>query len=196
MRLGTPKQLLALDGRTMVRSAVEVALAAAEGFAVSASLAQDGAQLTLPGPVFVVLGAAAPQVREELRGLHVREVLNERWQEGLATSIVAGVGAAEAEGVEAVLFTTCDQPLVTADDLAGLLAVYGASRALIVAAHYERALGIPALFDRALFGELRDLTGDAGAKRVIEGHLDRAIRVPCAHAAFDVDTAEAWERLT
>ncbi len=195
-RLGRPKQLLVLGGRSMVRGAVEDAIAAVESFARSTSSALDNSATALPGPVFVVLGAAALKVREELRGLRAREVLNEQWAAGLATSIVAGVAAAEAEGVDAVLFTTCDQPLVTADDLAGLLAVYGASRAPIVAAQYERTLGIPAIFTRDLFAALRRLTGDAGAKRIIEEHRGRVVRVPCAHAAFDVDTADAWEHLT
>ncbi len=74
--------------------------------------------------------------------------------------------------------------------------MYGASRARIVAAQYERTLGIPTIFARELFAELRQLTGDAGAKRIIERYRERVVRVPCAHAAFDVDTADAWEHLT
>jgi len=177
-RLGSPKQLLPYRGRTLLRHAAETALAAGAA------------------RVVVVVGAEAERLRAELDGLDVHVVENTAWAEGLSTSVRAGLEALEsAAAPEAVLFTTCDQPLVTPDLLRAMIAVYGASRPPIVACEYAGTAGVPALFDRALFGELRELRGDSGARRVIERHLAEAVRVPFPDAAVDVDDAEDARRL-
>lgn len=142
----------------------------------------------------VVIGAEAERMRGELAGLAVRVAVNPRWEEGLSSSVRAGLEALEAPSpgaavVDAVLFTTCDQPHVTAATLRAMIAAYAAARPPIVACAYAGAVGVPALFDRSLFAELLALSGDAGAKRVIERHSAAVARVPCPDAAFDIDTA-------
>jgi molybdenum cofactor cytidylyltransferase len=150
--------------------------------------------------VVVVLGAEAARMRAELAGLDVRVAENPDWAEGLSTSLRAGVEALDPPTagdapVDAALFTTCDQPLVTADTLRAVIAAYAASRPPIVACAYGGTVGVPALFDRSLFAELIELPGDAGAKRVIERHLAAVARVPCPDAAFDIDNAADVLRL-
>lgn len=177
-RLGRPKQLLSHRGRTLLRHAAETALAAAVG------------------PVVVVLGAEAERMRPELAGLDVHVVENPRWAEGQSTSLHAGLDAIEDRvAPPAVLFTTCDQPLVTADILRELTGVYAASRPPLVACEYAGATGVPALFDRSLFVSLRALAGDEGARSVIVRHRATAVVVPFPDAAMDVDTAEDVQRL-
>jgi len=185
-RLGTPKQLVTWQGRTLLRRAVETA--------VEAAAPAGGSR------VIVVLGAEAERMRTELAGLDVRVAENPRWQEGLSTSLRAGLEALQAPSagaapVDAVLFTTCDQPRITAGTLRALTAAYGVTRPAVVACAYASAVGVPALFDRALFAELLALSGDAGAKQVIARHRDRLVAVPAPDAAFDVDTALDARRL-
>ncbi len=146
--------------------------------------------------MIVVLGAGAVRLRAELAGLDVQPVVNPRWQEGLSTSLDVALAALEATaGVDAVLFTTCDQPGVGAAALRDVIGAYAAGRPPVVASAYAGTLGVPALFDRKLFPELRALRGDAGAKAVIERHRGAAVTVPCPDAALDVDTADDARRL-
>lgn len=177
-RLGTPKQLLPYRGRTLLRHAVETAVAAAVG------------------PVVVVLGAWAKEVCAQLAGLDVGVVVNQRWAEGLSTSLQAGLdGLVAGGGPAAALFLTCDQPLVTPDLLRAIAAAYCASRPPLVACEYAGTAGVPALFDRSLFVSLRALTGDEGARSVIRLYRAAAVVVPFPDAALDVDTAADARRL-
>jgi molybdenum cofactor cytidylyltransferase len=135
-------------------------------------------------------------MRAELAGLEVELVVNPRWQDGLSTSIDVALTLLEATaGVDAVLFTTCDQPQVSPELLRELIGMYAARRAPIVACAYAGTVGVPALFDRSLFQELRALRGDAGAKRVIERHLAAVASVAFPDGALDIDTADDARRL-
>ncbi len=192
-RLGRSKQLLPYRGRTLLRHAVEVALAAARHPGTGES-AHGGE--TARATVAVVLGADSALMKGELSGTGVLVVDNQRWREGMSTSLRAGLTGLLATGdPDAALFLTCDQPLVTPELLAELLRLYAATRPGIVACEYGGTVGVPALFDKALFGELRELTGDAGAKRVIEAHRSGTVTVPFPGGAVDIDTAEDVSRL-
>ena len=177
-RLPGPKQLLRYRGVTLLRRAAQNAIAAG------------------CGPVVVVLGAHASQLRFEVSDLDVRIVENLRWQDGVSASIHTGLEALDAIGTpDAVLLMTCDQPFVTTPLLTRLVQSYAASRPAAVACAYAGTLGVPALFDRAVVKELRRLTGDQGAKRVIEAHGPGVARVPFEEGAVDIDTPEDASRL-
>lgn len=178
-RMGTPKQLLPFRGRTLLRGA---ALAALEA----------GCR-----PVIVVTGAHAEQSRGELRGLDVLEVMNARWETGMASSVRAGVRAlAEADAsASAVVLMLCDQPHVTREVVAALVSAHRADGSPVVASQYGGGFGVPALFARPLFAELARLEGRAGAKQVIERHAGEAQFVPFPGGEIDVDTPEDFARL-
>jgi len=196
-RLGMPKQLVRWRGRTLLRRAVETALAGVRQGRAGTGRTARAATVPL-GPVVVVLGADARTMRAELRGLPVVVAVNRRWREGLASSLRSGLRAAIAacgrEGPAAVLFVTCDQPCVTPSLLRSLVQRFRAG-APIVACTYADTLGVPALFDRAYFGELAGLEGDAGAKRIIERHRDVVRVVGFERGATDVDTRDDRESL-
>ena len=170
-RLGRPKQLERLpSGRTLLEHAVATARAAEVE------------------RVIVVLGANATALQDHVAGADV--ITNTRWEEGQATSLVAGVEASDAS--HAALVTTCDQPRVTAADLRSLVdAVTDATP--VAAAGYAGTVGVPACFGPAVRSQLLSRTGDEGAKSVLRAatHLN-VINMP--NAAFDVDTpADAAE---
>jgi molybdenum cofactor cytidylyltransferase len=164
-RMGAPKQLIEIDGKSMLRRAAEAVIA------------------TGCDPVIVVLGANAEVLREHLAGLPIRLVINERWQEGMASSIRAGL-----VDTDAALITLCDQPFVHAANLIALIELFRNSGKPIAAARYGGNLGVPAIFARALFPELLALTGDMGARRVIAAHADQVAALDLPDAAIDLDT--------
>jgi molybdenum cofactor cytidylyltransferase len=143
------------------------------------------------GPVVVVLGAPAlaKQLRFEVSDLDARIVENQRWQEGMSTSIRAGLDALEgADAVDAALIMTCDQPHVTAKLLKQIVAAYHKTRPPAVACAYAGTVGVPALVDRSLFAELRALDYDQGAKAILERHQQTIVRIPFEQGAVDIDT--------
>lgn len=176
-RLGSPKQLLAFEGRSLVRRAALAALGSG----------CDG--------VVVVLGAGAQAVSRELSGLDLIQVENPEWEEGIGASIRRGVEAALERDpeCEAVLLLLADQPAVSAPLLTRLLAERRESGSELVACAYAGSLGVPALFGRPHFPALRALGGDRGAKAILLAHAARVRRVAFPEGAIDVDTPEDVE---
>lgn len=171
--MGRPKLLLRLGGKSLVRRAAETALAACDR-------------------VVVVVGAQADRMRRELHDLPVTIAENPDYEAGLSTSLRRGVEA--AADADAVLVLLADQPAITPDHLRVLIEAWRRERPPIVACAYRGTVGPPAVFDRAVFGELTHLEGDAGAKILIAAHPE-AVRIPLEEAAVDVDTPEDWARL-
>jgi molybdenum cofactor cytidylyltransferase len=173
-RLGRPKQLLELGGEPLVRRAARIATEA-------------GCH-----PVLVVVGGHGEAVTRAL-GEPFQAVSNPDWSTGVASSIRRGLAALCARRPDAggALITSCDQPLVEARHLAALCAALVPGR-LIAASRYAGTLGVPALFARAVFGELLALTGDRGAKRVIALDPGRVAALDLPEAGRDVDTEADW----
>ena len=178
-RMGVPKQLLPFRGRTLVRHAVDAALA------------------STCRPVVIVLGANAGQIQPEVEGLPLQIVQNPHWTEGLGSSIRAGSEAlmSGAAPPEAVVLALCDQPLVRSDDIDALVTAYRSMKRPIIASEYAGTLGVPALFAQPVLPELLRLAGDAGAKQVIQRHLAAVWPVSCPHGAVDLDTLEDYETI-
>lgn len=172
-RLGTPKQLLELDGRPLVRRAVDAAGAAG------------------CDPVVAVLGAGAPAIEAALRGSGARCVVNTDWAQGMAGSIRCGI-AALPEEADAVVILPCDQPAVSAGLLVRLRAAQRESGKPMAACAYAGTLGPPALFVRACFPALRSLQGDAGARSLLASARDDVATIDFPEGALDVDTPEDW----
>jgi molybdenum cofactor cytidylyltransferase len=166
-RFGQPKQLRRFRGRTLLRHAAETALTARLG------------------PVFTVLGAEEHRCREALSGLPITIVVNPLFREGMGTSIATGARLLTDE--DAAIITLCDQPDVTAATLQALHNKREQTGANIVAAHYQGTNGSPALFARAYFARLRELSGPVGAKALIASEPN-LVSIDCPEAALDLDT--------
>lgn len=180
-RMGRPKQLLTYGGRTLLRNAAEMAAA------------------SVCRPIIVVLGAYADQMQSEIDGLPVQQVVNERWTEGMGSSISAGLEGlkhCDREGAaKAVVLMLCDQPFVTASVINNLVTVYRSNGTGIVASEYGGTVGVPALFGHEYFADLAALSGAAGAKQIIDAHTSDVVRVRFPQGATDVDTAEDYRQL-
>ena len=173
--------MLTYGGRTLLRNAAETAAA------------------SVCRPILVVLGAYANQFQSELDDLPVRSVINERWTEGMGSSIQVGVGALKSydrgDHIEALVLMLCDQPCVTAAVINTLITVYRSTGKGIIASEYGGTLGVPALFGRKYFAGLATMSGAAGAKHLIAAHTSDVRRVPFPQGAADVDTPEDYRQL-
>jgi len=170
-RLGEAKQLVRLGGETLLERAVRVAREAG------------------CTPVVVVLGAEAEMIRATCALGDAVVAVNERWREGMATSIQSGLKAVRA-GIAAigeangVVLMTCDQPAVTAEHLRVLMAT-----GEMTASAYAGRWGVPAYFPATAFAALGRLTGDAGGREL----LREARTVELEGGELDIDTAEALD---
>jgi molybdenum cofactor cytidylyltransferase len=171
-RMGQPKQLIELEGQTLLVRAVEAALAS-EAW-----------------PVVVVLGANAEKIRPVLAKLPVLVAENPAWAEGMAASLRAGVTMLRqfSRALDAAVVALCDQPAFSAKVIAQLVATQRTSGRSIVAARYSGRNGAPALFTREHFPALSALTGEEGARALLNGDPSQVATVELPELALDLDT--------
>lgn len=170
-RFGRPKQLIQFKGHSLLRHLAEVALA------------------SNAASVHIVLGAYAEFLKHQLHGIKVRTVVNPDWNFGISSSVRTGVKDL-SRSVKSALIVLCDQPYVTSQLLNRMMETFEETKKLIVACEYENSLGVPALFDRKLFGELENLSGDRGAKQVIMRHRNEVATIPFPEGSIDIDTPQ------
>lgn len=170
-RLGKPKQLIEVEGESLLRRTARLATEA--GCA----------------PVFVVLGCEVEQMRAELVGLDATAVVNQQWNEGMSSSLRCGMEALCAMETQpaGVLLLVCDQPRLTVEHLRKLLAEQGRRETRITASEYGGRMGVPGVFGVSFFGELLAVEGDRGAREVIQAHANAVRTVVWPDGAIDVD---------
>lgn len=177
-RLGQPKQLLMVDGEPLLQRAIRVACEAGAG------------------PVFIVLGANRELIENSVDFSVVKIIVNDHWDEGLASSIRAGIevvrSAADALGV---LLMTCDQPRVTAQHLWRMIDAFSHTGDATVASVYAGTRGIPAIFPRSAFDDLCALHGDKGARGLLANSPWPVTEIPLEGGEVDIDRPEDLERL-
>jgi molybdenum cofactor cytidylyltransferase len=177
-RMGRPKALLAIDGRTFVRRILD-------------TLRDAGVT-----DVAVVIRPDADDVAREIASAGFgRAIVNADPTRGQLSSLVAGLDAVDEPRVVAALVTLVDVPLVSAATVTALLSRVGPSSAPIVRATYENRHGHPVVFKRALFDALRHADPAVGAKSVLRAHPIEDVDLGDAAVVRDVDTPDDYRRL-
>jgi CTP:molybdopterin cytidylyltransferase MocA len=175
-RLGRPKALVELGGRTLAERGV-------------AMLREGGAD-----PVLVVTGAAP------LSMATVHTVYNPEWRSGMGSSLAAGLRELDREpgaGSGAAVIALADQPLVGAEAVRRLITVYRRGAAVAVAAYGGKPRN-PVLIAREHWPAVLELaTGDSGARPFLRAHPELVTLVECGDTGSpdDIDTPEDLERL-
>ena len=171
-RMGIPKQLVAVDGRPMLVRIVECVLAAGVD------------------PVIIVLGAYADEIRLLLAGKPVTVVMNRQWEEGLASSLRAGLAAVGQ--AEAVLFVPADMPRLTPGAIRAIIDEYRATGKTIIVPTCRGQRGNPVLFARSWFPQLAQLRGDVGGRVLVAAHQAdvHAVEIGDEGILLDIDTPD------
>ncbi|MEU6343875.1 nucleotidyltransferase family protein [Streptomyces sp. NPDC046977] len=176
---GRPKALLEYEGRPLVEHAAR-------------ALREGGC-----APVHIVLGAAAAEVRARavLDGCTV--VGNPDWEQGMGSSLRAGLTSLAGTGARAAVVTLVDQPGVGARAVARVAAAY-ASPATLAAAAYGGRRGHPVLLGAGHWPAIAaSAAGDEGARSYLGRHEAEIVLVECADVALpgDIDTPDDLWRL-
>lgn len=176
-RMGTPKQLVPLDGRPLLQHVVDVAAGELDD-------------------VILVLGHEAEAVVAALALPEgVRVVVNPDHAEGQSTSLRAGLDHVP-EAARAVVVLLGDQPGVRADAVRAVVAAQATSDAPILRAAYRGRASHPVVLARSVWPAAEALRGDAGARSLITAHAGRVELVEVGgDPPEDVDTPEDLARL-
>jgi molybdenum cofactor cytidylyltransferase len=148
-------------------------------------------------PVVVVTGFEALRIAEALRDLKVTIVHNPNFEEGMSTSLQAGLSALPPNTDGAVVLLG-DMPEVESSDLEVLMAAFAAKgrQAICVPVNRGRR-GNPVLWGTAYFAEMMRISGDVGAKQLIAQYQERVTEVAVGSNGIfaDVDTPSDLARL-
>ncbi len=181
-RMGLPKQLMLIEGKTMIKRII------------------DNTLETPCYPIVAVLGANADLLKQELIKVPITIIDNPNWKQGMASSMKMGlVGAYMTQKeIDAVIFLTSDMPMVSDKLLKDMIQKAEESADIsIVACQYlknnERIIGIPVLFKRHLFNEILELKGDEGAKKVVLKHQKNTALLAFPEGHIDLDTMEEYK---
>jgi molybdenum cofactor cytidylyltransferase len=174
-RFGAPKQLAELDGRPLLEHVL---------------VAMSKAPLDR---VVVVLGAHADAVRKQVPLHGAEPVVCEEWEEGLGASLRAG--AAALGGCDAIVVALGDQPRLSPEAVARVVAQRGKDEQA-VRATYDGVPGHPVLLERDVLARVPTLRGDAGARDLLHGVPLREVACDGLGSPADVDTPEGLAALS
>ncbi len=142
--------------------------------------------------VTVVTGHDAPAIAGAVAGMNVRLVHNDHHTAGMGMSLARGV-ASLPDTIDGAMICLGDMPHVRADTIGRLIAAFSpAGGADICVPVHDGRRGHPVLFGRRFFKELSRLTGDAGARALMDSQGAQVIEVTVDDQGIfkDYDTPE------
>jgi len=179
-RMGDENKLLTdVDGQAMVARVAEQ---------ITASKA-DG--------LLVVTGHQNDQVKLALKDFTNSFVHNPDYENGLSTSLKTGLRALP-DNIDGVIVCLGDMPLVKAEHIDQLIRAFDPveGRSICVPVH-GRKRGNPVVWSKQFIAEIMAVTGDIGARHLLEEHADQVIEVAIEQDGilFDVDTPDRLAEL-
>lgn len=178
-RMGSPKALLDIGGRTFLEHCVDVL---------------QSAGVTR---VVAVLGADEQEIRRRVRLTSATMVTNSDWQSGQLSSLVAGLNALACDGLEGAVVWPVDRPLVGPDVVKSLCDAFRSSGKGVVVPVYRGRRGHPVVFSVKLFDELKLADPAIGARQIVHAHPDEVAEVltEVEGVVTNIDTPEDYRRI-
>ncbi|MGB5920266.1 nucleotidyltransferase family protein [Arcobacter sp.] len=171
-RLGEPKQLLKLKGKTLINIAIEKAM-------------------RLTSNVTVVLGHKSEEIKKDIENKKINILTNTNYEEGMGNTIAFGVSNIKEKKV---LIMLCDQPLIPIEHYENLIKLSNKNEDKIICSEYKKQYAVPTIFPNKYFEELQNLKGNKGAKQLFVKYEPRSVDL-ADNFSFDVDTKEDWQEL-
>ena len=150
-RMGSPKALLAYQGRPFLEHLLDVTVHPKIGVRR------------------VVLGAHAEPIAKSIALAGDEIVINDDWESGQLSSIQSAIRSLP-DGTDGLLLCLIDHPLISKTLVNELIEQYYTTPAKIVLPVYEARRGHPVIFPATLYEELLQAPADKGARAVVWAH--------------------------
>jgi molybdenum cofactor cytidylyltransferase len=177
-RMGSPKALLKIGGKSFVQHIVDVFIA---------SRVLD---------TVVVLGADSEAIKTQLNWFKGKTVINEEWKRGQLSSILAGLHAVDHEDLDGVLVWPVDRPLVSEHLIVGMLHQFWTKHKQIVVPVFSGQRGHPVLVGKSLLEDLEKAPMDIGARTVLWDHPNDVLEYQTEEegVVINIDSAEDYQK--
>ena len=167
-RMGYPKPLLEVGGRTFIEQIAETMLA------------------VVPRLV-IVIGAHRERVRAAIaRDVRIAIIENPDYSRGQLSSLKVGLGAVQPDSAGAIVHLG-DHPMVRVETFRAIVDSYNRTGKPIVIARHDGRRGHPVIFDRALFAEILSAPEKEGARYVVNADASRVAYVDLEDTGINLD---------
>ncbi len=167
-RMGYPKPLLEIGGRTFIEQIAETMLA------------------VVPRLV-IVIGAHRDRVRAAIpRDPRIALAENPDYSRGQLSSLKVGLGAVQPDSPGAIVHLG-DHPMVRGETFRAIVDSYNRTGKPLVVARHDSRRGHPVIFDRALFAEILSAPEKEGARYVVNADASRVFYVDLDDPGINLD---------
>jgi len=175
-RMGEPKQLMPLGKHTLLEQAID-------------NLLNSSVDETI-----VVVGHKAEEITRAIATKPVKIMFNPNYQQGMSTSIVAGLILVDPRS-QAVILALGDQPLVESRTINQLIDAFNSHDKGIAVPTHRGKRGHPIIFNIKYKAELLELEGDIGGREIIKNHPDDVLEVAVDSTSVisDIDTQDDYK---
>ncbi|WP_152285565.1 nucleotidyltransferase family protein [Flavicella marina] len=146
--------------------------------------------------IYVVVGSDAKNVAQEAIKNNTQIVLNPNWEQGISSSIAAGISEIKGLHYEGVLIVLADQPFLLSTDLFRLKKTFLEVGDKIIASKFIKMNkpSVPAIFRKTMFDQLLALKGDKGATQLFSKHKKSVVEISIQSEFLDIDTIEEYQK--
>ena len=177
-RMGSSKALLRIGDKTFLQQIVDV---------LRSARILD---------IVIVIGAEADEIKKTLAWFDGKIVINNNWEKGQITSVIAGLDNLSEEDLHGVMICPADHPFISQALIVDLLQGYWKSKKKIIIPTYEGIRGHPVIFSKELFGDLRTASLDIGARSVVNRYVNdiHTVSVETEGILINIDTPEDYQK--
>ena len=176
------EQLLQLNGRCLIEWVLEAA--------INARLKR----------IILVLGYAHQKIQQalgkKLTHPKLQLEINPHYEDGQSGSLQIGLSRV-SDTYPAVMFLLADQPLVDAVTLNFLLEQFWSTNKHICVPTFAGRMGNPCIFSSHFYPQIMQISGDIGARRIIQANPEHVqeVQIQNPHFFLDVDTPADLEKI-
>lgn len=139
---------------------------------------------------YCVLGANKDLILEEIHFNNTVVIDNLNYEKGLSSSISICIEFFEKKNLnyDGVLFVLGDQPAIETEYFLSIIKTFNEHKTKIIATNYDGKAGVPALFPKSFFKELKIIKGDKGAREILKNKPKSIIFESFKTNLVDIDT--------
>lgn len=176
--MGTPKALLNIGNTTFIQHIIETV--------ESVGLTNN----------VVVLGFESQTIRETLSSFRGTIIVNEAWEQGQLSSIMAGLNVLEQISCDGVLIYPVDHPMISATLIQKMLESFQVANKKVVIPTYKGKRGHPIIISADLFTEINNASLNVGLREVVRAHKVDICEVPTEEEGvlINIDTPKDYQK--